>query len=289
MIDFPIANEVERGCGERIPGGCYLLCGLSNRGLPFPHFFIDPPQPIPPGLDLRNKTTLLERVDAEGNKVTNALGEPIWDAYIWVGEEHYQFWPYFVEEARRHGVSRRIPETMDTSRLTKASRMVFAHRRVILPTWRDLTLPAECEKNSICSTICLCGQGIKAHDLAWFGEFGKHLMEQQKQGPCVSKLWELLPIDDATPMSLPDFDDPDNSRVLYIRTLTEATAFSFCPTGEEIPNEAYQPGFAMWTPITGVALIKRADGSVNEKGLAHLEEGVERHGEAALPWYEADK
>ena len=54
-MDFPKAIPVERGCGEREPGGVYAECGLSPYGSPLEHFLIDPPMPLPEGVDLINK------------------------------------------------------------------------------------------------------------------------------------------------------------------------------------------------------------------------------------------
>ena len=57
-FDFPKADPVPRGCGEREPGGVYAECGLSPRGRPLEEFLFDPPLPIPEGLDLINKPQL---------------------------------------------------------------------------------------------------------------------------------------------------------------------------------------------------------------------------------------
>src|SRR3974390_3419799 len=80
MIDFPKADPVERGCGQREQGGVYAECGLSPYGSPLEDFLIDPPQPLPEGLDLINKPQLWED-PATG--ITHLL--------IWIGAEHYQW------------------------------------------------------------------------------------------------------------------------------------------------------------------------------------------------------
>ncbi len=59
-IDFPKADPVERGCGEREQGGVYAECGLSPYGTPLEYFLIDPPRPLPEGLDIVNKPQLWE-------------------------------------------------------------------------------------------------------------------------------------------------------------------------------------------------------------------------------------
>src|SRR5438552_2486585 len=65
MIDFPKADPVERGCGEREQGGVYAETGLSRYGTPLEYFLIDPPQTLPVGLDLINKPQLWEVIPQE--------------------------------------------------------------------------------------------------------------------------------------------------------------------------------------------------------------------------------
>jgi hypothetical protein len=89
MIDFPKAEPVERGCGEREQGGVYAECGLSPYGSPLEHFLIDPPQPLPEGLDIINKPQLWED-PATG--ITHLL--------IWIGGEHYEWCSDYIEETR---------------------------------------------------------------------------------------------------------------------------------------------------------------------------------------------
>ena len=108
MIDFPKAEPVERGCGEREQGGVYAECGLSPYGSPLEHFLIDPPQPLPEGLDIINKPQLWED-PATG--ITHLL--------IWIGSEHYEWCSDYIEETSRFGASRRINPNLDLSRLTR--------------------------------------------------------------------------------------------------------------------------------------------------------------------------
>jgi hypothetical protein len=44
-----------------------------------------------------------------------------------VGREHYPTVASFVDEARRMGISRRAPRTIDFARITPASRLLLAH------------------------------------------------------------------------------------------------------------------------------------------------------------------
>jgi intein/homing endonuclease len=96
--DFPKADPVPRGCGEREPGGIYAECGLSPRGRPLEEFLIDPPLPVPEGLDLVNKPMLWQRTLASGEPALDKDGQPIYDLLILVGQEHYPYVPDFLEE-----------------------------------------------------------------------------------------------------------------------------------------------------------------------------------------------
>lgn len=86
--DFPKAVAVERGCGEREPGGVYAESGLVQDGLPLEAFLLDPPLPIPHGLSLINKPQLWQRLLPSGEPALSEQGQPIYDLLIWVGAEH---------------------------------------------------------------------------------------------------------------------------------------------------------------------------------------------------------
>src|SRR6516162_114397 len=96
--DFPKADPVSRGCGDREPGGVYVESGLSSRGRPLEEFLIDPPLPIPEGLDLVNKPQIWKRMLPSGGPALDVDGFPIFDLLIWVGREHYPYVPDFLEE-----------------------------------------------------------------------------------------------------------------------------------------------------------------------------------------------
>src|SRR5437588_11432830 len=105
-LDFPKADPVPRGCGEREPGGVYAESGLSLRGRPLEEFLFDPPLPIPEGLDLINKPQLWQRTLASGELALDEEGLPIFDLLIWVGEGHYQSCPDYLQGTRRYRPSR---------------------------------------------------------------------------------------------------------------------------------------------------------------------------------------
>ena len=89
--DFPKADPVSRGCGDREPGGVYAESGLSSKGRPLEEFLVDPPLPIPPGLDLVNKPQTWQRMLPSGEPALDGDGLPLYDLLIWVGAEFYTY------------------------------------------------------------------------------------------------------------------------------------------------------------------------------------------------------
>src|SRR5947209_4264234 len=144
--NFPKADPVPRGCGDREPGGVYAECGLSSRGRPLEEFLIDPPLPIPPGLDLVNKPQTWQRLLPSGEPALDGEELPIFDLLIWVGQEHYPYCPDFLEEVKRYGASRRLNPNLDLSLLSRSSRMILAHPLVLNTAWQTQRPPETCKK-----------------------------------------------------------------------------------------------------------------------------------------------
>ncbi len=249
MIDFPKADPVERGCGEREQGGVYAETGLSPYGTPLEFFLIDPPRPLPEGLDLINKPQLWED-PATG--ITHLL--------IWIGSEHYQWCSDYIEETRRFGASRRINPNLELSRLTRESRMILAHPRAINTLWQEQSPPQECQKH------------LPRHDAASLAFLNSD--SSQKVGPCLFKLWDVLPQETATEVLELEGESP-----ICLRKVG-STIYQYRPTGESA--EGLQPGLFAALPITGFALIQYDDGSVNESAKAKLQQ-------AGLNFYETDR
>ena len=247
--DFPKAIPVERGCGEREPGGVYAECGLSPYGSPLEHFLIDPPTPLPEGLDIVNKPQLWED-PATG--ITHLL--------IWVGAEFYPFCPDYIQETQQFGASRRVNPNLDLARLTPQSRMIMAHPRAINTFWEAHMPPEVCRKH------------ISRHDLASLTLL--QLPPERHAGPCLFKLWDLIPEEAATAVL-----EREDERPFCLRQIG-STIYQFHPTEE--PVEGLEPGLFAALPITGFALIRYEDGTVNERAKAKLEQ-------AEIPFYETEK
>lgn len=111
------AMAVQRGCGRRKAGGAYAELGLAAGGMPLEDFLMDPPWPVE-GLPNVSAVgiTLYER-----DGVTHILD--------WVGSQHYLNVADFVEEVRRYGLSRRLPESTPFERITPESRLLTIHAR----------------------------------------------------------------------------------------------------------------------------------------------------------------
>ena len=132
-----VTSAARRGCGYRQPGGAYFAVPLGPGGRPIEEFLLDPPIVIDPArLGLASVgVTLIER-----DGITHVLDI--------VGREHYPTVASFIDEARRLGVSRRAPRTIDFERISPASRMLLAHAHA------DIANAAEfpCDDNCPCHT-----------------------------------------------------------------------------------------------------------------------------------------
>jgi len=307
MFDFPKADPVERGCGDRQPGGVYLETGLSPHGRPLEEFLIDPPLAVPDGLDLINKPQLWLRTFAAGEPVCDAEEHPIYDILMWVGAEFYPYCPDFIEEVRRYGASRRLNPNLDLSLLSRSSRMILVHPRARNLAWQTQMPPETCHKDIPGHAVALASTAEQSsaderEDHETTSPRMALLMEPEhvhgpQAGPCLFKLWELMPQEAAqTVIAEGTADGAEGedgaemgyhpARPLCLRAIG-STVYQYRPTGESA--DELVPGIFATLPITGVALIRFADGSVNQRAQEKVEAGLAAHGEQALPWYESDR
>ncbi len=305
--DFPKADPVPRGCGEREPGGVYAESGLSPRGRPLEEFLFDPPLPIPEGLDLINKPQLWQRTFASGEPALDEKGQPIFDLLIWVGEEHYKYCPDYLEETRRYGASRRLNPNLDLSLLSRSSRMILAHPHVLNTRWQEQRPPQSCKKRVPGhATATVKNEEAAGANNDADTETRPHLSMQSstelllpavspttpQTGPCLFKLWELIPREAAqTVIEAADDEDGEQhpgaeSLPLCLREIG-STIYQYRPTGESA--DGLVPGLFAALPITGFALIRSHDGSVNEQARAKILAGLEAREQHALPFYESDR
>lgn len=121
------STGISRGCGTREECGVYAESGLSVYGDPLEAFLFDPPLPFKApsalGVHLVDRPTPI--TDADGTVRT----ETVTHIVDHVGSSHYPFPADFIEEAREHGASRRLPPNVDLSRLSVHSRLLLVHSR----------------------------------------------------------------------------------------------------------------------------------------------------------------
>lgn len=321
--DFPKADPVERGCGEREPGGVYCESGLSSHGRPLEDFLIDPPLPIPDGLDLINKPQLWQRLSPYGEPMLDAQGQPVFDLLIWVGSEHYPYCPDFLEEVKRYGASRRLNPNLDLALLSAASRMILAHPKVINTAWQEQRPPQVCEKHILGHALADPDPdadpdtALDVEDIAWdeadeADARGKEA--EDDPGASVRRLRQavdeilagasgqrpeqtaiapshrgpcLFKTWDLIPIDIAQtVIDVQGEGPLCLRAIG-STTYSFRPSGESAAGLV--PGLFAALPITGFALITFDDGSVNEKAKQHILAGLEAHGDHAVPYYESER
>lgn len=120
MQDHWLTVPGVRGCGSRKQKALYMCVGMSPFGAPIEYFVLDPARPFKG--DAFRAPMILEREDKPN------------DVLIWIGKEYYPFVPDFIAEARRMGISRRVPHNFPAGQLSRGSRMILVHARVI-PTW----------------------------------------------------------------------------------------------------------------------------------------------------------
>lgn len=299
--NFPKADPVSRGCGEREPGGVYCECGLSSRGRPLEEFLIDPPLPVPDGLDLVNKPQLWQRTLPSGEAALDAEGDPIFDLLIWVGEEHYPYCSDFIEEVKQFGASRRLNPNLDLSLLSRSSRMILAHPYARNTAWQTQGPPEICRKDipgHATSTSDIDGEGedtllMQLMRLAASGsDTESSPADVPQNGPCLFKVWELIPREAAqTVLELEELETGDqasnaHNAPLCLRAIG-STVYPYRPTGESA--DGLVPGIFAALPITGFAFIRFDDGSVNERAKEKVLAGLESHGHLAIPFYETDR
>jgi hypothetical protein len=214
-----------RGCGTRHRGGIYAGSELSDFGLPLEYFIVDPPQPID---DLALTPIGVKLIERDG--VTHV--------FDWIGSQHYPNVADFIEETRRFGLSRRLPKTLDFSRLTPRSRIVLVHTRAIITNHQSYydALPA--------AWVPGCPKNLAQHDAA-----KSTLIDL----PMCAGLWwrdieSAMPPDKPIDRQMPSF------------------AYSAWPTPNIQPS--YQPGIFLSLPITNLQVIRDPIAGTHEQAEA---------------------
>src|SRR5260370_30159053 len=117
-------------------------------------------------------------------------------------------------------------------------------------------------------------------------------LESLRTGPCLFKLWELIPqeaaqtVIDVSEDAAGELHPGTESLPLCLREIG-STIYQYRPTGESA--DGLVPGFFAALPITGFALIRYHDGSINDRAKEQSLAGLEAHEQHALPFYETDR
>lgn len=118
----------ERACGNRVAGGIYATVGLGLSGHPIECFLTDLPRDVP-----WQEMGLSEiGVHAIRDQKTGIVN--LWDI---IGRNYYPFVADFIEEARRLGISRRVPSSLPWHQIDSRSRLILLHSRAVIRNAAD--------------------------------------------------------------------------------------------------------------------------------------------------------
>jgi len=112
---------LSRGCGSRVPDALYACIPTSPYGKPAEYFIVDPAIPfnLPPDHNIRAP---FYYPDPSGT----------YHLLMGVGVTYYPFVSDFIEEAKVMGVSKRLPQNFDYSKLDpQYSNLILIHKRAI--------------------------------------------------------------------------------------------------------------------------------------------------------------
>jgi hypothetical protein len=179
--------------------------------------------------------------------------------------------------------------------------MILAHPRARNTAWQTQRPPEICRKDisgHATSTSRADGDGedtslMQLVRLAASDSDTESSPEDVPQsGPCLFKVWELIPREAAqTVLELDELETEDtasssHNEQLCLRAIG-STVYPYRPSGESA--DGLVPGIFAALPITGFAFIRFDDGSVNERAKEKVLAGLESHGHHAIPFYETDR
>jgi hypothetical protein len=211
-------GPIVRGCGVRKRGGIYLVVPLAKPGeggRPLTDFIVDPPSPVDP-----------EALGVSPVGVSLIEHGGVWHVLDWVGSDNYPNVADFIEEAARHGISRRLSQSFDFAKITSASRLLLIHGR---GTIDDPTPYYE---------------GIDGDTYPCITRHADHLINPPTE-MCATVWWNDL--DGGIPY------DEENARLVR-RTIGDTTYFARATPFHASP--VYRPAIFMSTPIPQLEIVK---------------------------------
>ena len=224
-----------RGCGSRKKGGIYAETLLSAKGRPLEDFLFDPPLLLP--LEELGVTPRGVKIFTAPDGATHILD--------WVGERYYPYVADFVEEVRRMGMSRRLPRTLDFSRLDSRSRVILIHARAWIENAAEY----------------FAAMGQPWPPVAW--DCPKKLQEHMREGNppqmCAGLWWWDVPADRAIP------DQPAVGD--FALGWRDMPSFSYLARSAKTLKGTYRPAAFAALPITRLAVIRDDDQANFEAAL----------------------
>jgi hypothetical protein len=221
-------GNVVRGCGDsRVQGAVYIETGLSDDGLPLEAFICDPPIPY------SAPSSRGVHVKHHGD-ITYIIDE--------ISFENYPYPSDFLEEVRRHGLSRKVSPDAIAGKLSENTFVMLVHRRGILKNAKRLAPYLDDDKlKSRCKIFSF------DHDEA-------HL--QNPHIPCSRHTYSVAA------------EDSHNTT----RTFTRDTSYSVVPwkTQPRVKPE-FQSAVIAKLPVTFISVITADDGS-HEKAMEKIKD-----------------
>ena len=188
--------------------------------------------------------------------------------------------------------------------------MILAHPHVLNTCWQEQRAPQTCKKRVPGHDVPAASHDEKERVRDGTDERGMaHLTlngtgtsrealrllmppEMPHTRPCLFKLWELIPREAAQTVIEVAGEEVEAHHTdaealpLCLREIG-STVYQYRPTGESA--DGLVPGLFAALPITGFALIRSQDGSVNERAKEKIVAGLEKRAGHALPFYETDR
>lgn len=222
----------ERGCGKRVKGGVYAEVPLSPFGTPWEEFLMEPPVPVE---DFQVRITPVGVTLIEHAGVTHVVD--------WVGSQHYPNVADFVEEMKRLGCSRRLPSSLDFSRITKDSRLLLVHAGALVTNWYTLYAnqkgaPITCPKRS------------PTHDVERLA-FGKG---GEPETFCVGAWWHDLE------RGQPYNPEGTGNKRAVVRTLANGATYNGF---ERVAGSMRRAAVFASLPISRIAVVRDPDGGAH--------------------------
>lgn len=166
---------MNRGCGKRVVGGVYATTQVGRAGYPLDTFLLDPPVPVDAHALGLSPIGVSLMPDTKGTY-------HIWD---WIGEQHYALPIDFIEETRVMGLSRRLPRTLDYSKLSVGSRIICLHPRAFIVNAKEFYDMMKWGPGT-----CECKLHKPNHELPGYPRSAKSPNDLEM---CISLLWCDVP------------------------------------------------------------------------------------------------